>query len=272
MLSYQVIALDLDGTLTDSHKQVTPRTLHALLDAQRRGLRVVLASGRPPYGIAPIADLLNIADYGGYILAYNGGQLIDWRTREVLYQRTLYAADIPYFYECARREGFEILTYDGDEVICENPDNEYVRYECALNKIPCRRVPRFLDAVSGLKPKCLIVGEPERLARLEEEMSAQLAATTAVFRSEPFFLELVPQGVDKGRALGALLAYLGLTADRLIACGDGYNDLSMIRYAGLGVAMANACPPVRAAADFVTLSNDDDGVAAVIDRFFPAGE
>ncbi len=264
---YKLLALDLDGTLTNNKKEITEYTRATLLEAQRQGVRLILASGRPVFGIAPLAETLQLKEYGGFILAYNGGQIIRCGTGEVLYEQMLDPEVLPYFYECSKRNGFEILTYDGDDVICENPDNEYVRYECFLNKMACRKVPDFLEAIHGLKPKCLIVGEPERLARLEAEMAERLSGTNSVYRSEAFFLELVPKGIDKARSLDALLAKLNLRPENLMACGDGYNDLSMIRYAGLGVAMANAKPEVRAAADYITLSNEEDGVAAVVRKF-----
>lgn len=88
-----------------------------------------------------------------------------------------------------------------------------------------------------------------------------------VFRSEPYFLELVPKGIDKARSLSVLLEKLGMTKDEMIAVGDGFNDLSMIQYAGLGVAMANAQKVVKENADFITLSNEEDGVAHVVEKF-----
>jgi hypothetical protein len=265
---YQFIALDLDGTLTNARKEITPRTLATLLNVQEeRGVRLILASGRPVYGIAPLADQLQLNRHHGYIMAYNGGQILDWTTREVMCEQMLDPAVLPYFYECAKQNGFEILTYDGDAVICEHPENQYVQYECMLNKMPSRRVDNFLEAIHGLKPKCLIVGDPEPLARLEQEMAARLKETNGVYRSEAFFLELVPRGIDKAASLEALLTKIGHTRAELMACGDGYNDLSMIRYAGLGVAMANAKPDVKEAADFVTLSNEEDGVAYAIEQF-----
>lgn len=267
-MPYRFIALDLDGTLTNSAKEITPHTLKTLLRLQEeQGVRLILASGRPVYGIAPLADQLQLDRHHGYIMAYNGGQIIDWTTREVLYEQMLDPEVLPYFYDCAKRGGFEILTYDGDAVISEHPENPYVQYECMLNKMPARRVDNFLEAIHGLKPKCLIVGEPEPLAGLEQEMAARLSETNGVYRSEAFFLELVPKGIDKAASLEALLQKLGHTREELIACGDGYNDLSMIRYAGLGVAMANAKPEVREAADFVTLSNEEDGVAYAVEKF-----
>jgi hypothetical protein len=265
---YKIIALDLDGTLTNARKEITPHTLATLLRAQEQhGVRLVLASGRPVYGIAPLADQLQLNLHHGYIMAYNGGQIIDWTTRRVMTQQMLDPEVLPYFYQCAKSHGFEILTYDGDAVLCEHPENQYVQYECMLNKMPARRVDNFLEAIDGLKPKCLIVGDPEPLAQLEQEMAKHLQGRNGVYRSEAFFLELVPLGIDKAASLERLLGQIGCTRAELMACGDGYNDLSMIRYAGLGVAMANAKPEVTEAADFVTRSNEEDGVAYAVEQY-----
>ena len=89
----------------------------------------------------------------------------------------------------------------------------------------------------------------------------------SVYRSEPFFLELVPQSIDKAKSLEYLLNYLKISRDEIIACGDGYNDVSMIRFAGLGVAMANACDDVKSCADYITYSNEEDGIAHVVEKF-----
>lgn len=109
---------------------------------------------------------------------------------------------------------------------------------------------------------------PDELIRTESELSLRLQGRISVYRSEPFFLELVPQGIDKARSLAVLLDELGMTREQMVAIGDGYNDLSMIRFAGMGVAMANAQEPVKKAADYITLSNDEDGVAAAVEKLF----
>ena len=113
--------------------------------------------------------------------------------------------------------------------------------------------------------KLLMTGEPTTMIVAEEELAEQLGDKMDVFRSAPFFLELVPKGIDKAQSLLRLLAKVNLTPADMIAFGDGYNDLSMLRLAG--VAMANAAPEVRADADCVTLSNEEDGVAVAIERF-----
>lgn len=267
-MKYQILVLDLDGTLTNSKKEITAHTKEVLLNAEQKGLRIVLASGRPVFGIAPLADALELDKYDGYVLAYNGGQIIRWKDKSVISQQMLDPNILPYAYECSKKYGFPILTYDGDDVITEDPENEYVKYECFLNKMNCRKLDNFLDKVKGtLRPKCLIVGEPEKLHQLELEMYEKLKETNGVFRSEAFFLELVPLGIDKAKTLAILLEHLHLSKDTMIACGDGYNDQSMIEYAGLGIAMANAKPEVKAVADYITLSNEEDGVAAAVEKF-----
>lgn len=114
------------------------------------------------------------------------------------------------------------------------------------------------------------MGEPTRLAVLEKEMYEHLKDRMGVFRSEPYFLELVPKGIDKAQSLSVLLKEIGMTKDEMIAIGDGFNDLSMIKYAGLGIAMENAQDIVKENADFITLSNEEDGVAYAVEKFFLA--
>ncbi len=268
MSNYKLLALDLDGTLTRNDKTISPHTRDTLIRAQQQGLRLILASGRPTYGVAPLADELRMSEFGGFILCFNGGMIIDWSSKELLYSDYLPEEQKPYLYECSKkRDDFVILSYCGDEIVTEAPEYPYVMHTAFLNKMPIRQVPNFLEEVTYPLPKCLIVGDPEPLHELELEMAEHLKGKMGVFRSEPFFLELVPNGIDKAKCLSLLLDKIGIAREELIACGDGFNDLSMIEYAGLGVAMANAQPVVREHADFVTLSNEEDGVAAVVEKF-----
>ena len=238
-MKYKLLVLDLDGTLTNKQKKITPHTKETLFKIQEQGVKIVLASGRPTYGIAPLAEQLELQKYEGYILAYNGGEIIDWKTKELMYKNLLDHDVLPYLYECAKKNDFAIVTYDGEYVLTEKPPIA----------------------------KCLIVGEPTRLAELEKEMYEHLKDRMGVFRSEPYFLELVPKGIDKAQSLAVLLKEIGLTREEMIAIGDGFNDLSMIQYAGLGIAMANAQEVVKENADFITLSNEEDGVAYAAEKF-----
>ena len=166
-----------------------------------------------------------------------------------------------------KRNNFAIVTYKDKYVITEHPNDEYVLKEAILNVMETKKVDNFLEAIDFPVAKCLIVGEATRLAELEKKMYEVLKDRMGVYRSEPYFLELVPKGIDKAQSLAVLLEKIGATKEEMIACGDGFNDLSMIKFAGLGVAMANAQEIVREAADYVTLSNEEDGVAAVVEKF-----
>lgn len=266
-MKYRILVLDLDGTLTNQKKEITEHTRETLIRAQEAGVKIVLASGRPTYGIMPLARQLELDKYEGYILAYNGGQIIDCKTGELMYENVLDPAVYPYLYQCAKSNGFQILSYKGEYIISEDAENQYVKHEAFLNRMPSKTVPNFLDIINFPVAKCLIVGDPEPLAKLEPVMKEKLQDKMNVFRSEPFFLELVPRGIDKARCLSVLLQELDMTPQEMIACGDGFNDLSMIEYAGMGVAMANAQEVVKKAANYITLSNEEDGVAYAVEEF-----
>ena len=130
-----------------------------------------------------------------------------------------------------------------------------------------RLVDDFPAALTFPVNKMLVPGDPATLDVLMEHLKKQYHGLLNIYKSEPYFLEIMPQNIDKAYSLGKLLDTLRLNADQMICCGDGFNDLSMIEYAGLGVAMANAQPVVKEAADFITYSNDEDGVLHVIDLF-----
>lgn len=264
---FRAIALDLDGTLTNHDKVVTPRTRQALLKAQEQGAIIILASGRPTYGIVPVAECLELEKRGGYILSYNGGNIVNAKTGEKLFSQFLPDAVIPILYKYAKEKNHALLGYAGNEIITEMPDDPYVKEESRINKMNIRKVDNLLDALEPHPTKLLMTGDPTDMIKAEEELVEILGEKMDIFRSAPFFLELVPKGIDKAQSLLRLLSKINLTPADLMAFGDGYNDLSMLKLAGVGVAMANAAPEVRADADYVTLSNEEDGVAEALLHF-----
>ena len=259
---YKLLILDIDGTLTNSQKEITPFTQKTLIDAQKKGMRIVLASGRPTYGIMPLAEKLEMKKYHGYILAFNGGKIIDCDNNEVIYEQALPDDILPLLYQRAQEAGATLLSYNGPKILTENAEDQYVQYEAFLNKMEIQSTNDFLRDLPKPADKCLAVANPDLLVWLEEELKKEIGERINIYRSEPFFLELVPKGIDKAASISRLLERINLERGEVIAMGDGYNDLSMIQYAGLGVAMANAQPPVKEEADVVTLqTNDEDGVA-----------
>lgn len=266
-LPYRAIALDLDGTLTNHDKVVTPKTREALLQAEADGAVIILASGRPTYGIIPVAESLELDQRGGYILSYNGGNIVNAKTGEKLFSQFLPDDVIPVLYKYAKEHQYALLGYAGNEIITEMPDDQYVKEESRINKMNIRRVDNLLEVLEPHPTKLLMTGAPSDMLRAEQELLGVLGEEMDIFRSAPFFLELVPKGIDKAQSLLRLLAKISLTPADLIAFGDGYNDLSMLKLACMGVAMENAAPEVKAEADYVTLSNEEDGVAAALEHF-----
>ena len=266
-IPYRAIALDLDGTLTNHEKVVTPKTREALLQASAKGAVIILASGRPTYGIEPVAECLELNKQGGYILSYNGGNIVNAKTGEKLFSQFLPDEVIPELYAYAKEHGHALLGYAGNEIITEMPDDQYVKEESRINKMNIRKVDNLFESLEPHPTKLLMTGDPTLMLKAEEELVEKLGDRMDIFRSAPFFLELVPKGIDKAKSLTRLLTKINLTPADLIAFGDGYNDLSMLKLAGMGVAMENAAPEVRAEADYVTLSNEEDGVAAALTHF-----
>lgn len=268
-LPYSIIALDLDGTLTNSEKNITPRTFDALMKAQREGVRLVLASGRPTFGIAALANQLQLADYGGYVLSYNGGRIINWCEKTVIFSQVVDQKLVPILYDFAEKAQLPIVTYLPEAILASKNEGEYLAEEARINGMPVVVAQNFVEEamqIAGGSTKFLIPGEPELLVQLESEMKAALSEQMEVFRSAPFFLELPPKGIDKAQSLQRLLTHLGLERESLMAFGDGFNDLSMIQFAGQGVAMANAVEEVKSIADFVTTSNEEDGIAHALEH------
>ncbi|MDD5949251.1 MAG: Cof-type HAD-IIB family hydrolase [Lachnospiraceae bacterium] len=266
-MSYEIMALDIDGTLTNSKKEITKDTLDALIEIQKQGKKVVLASGRPTPGLTSFADLLQFSEYGGYLLSYNGAKIINYKTKEAIVNQTLPPDSIPKLYDFAVEHELGIVTYENNSVICGTRIDQYNELEARINKLPIRAIDNFPEYVNFPVNKCLMTGEENYLAQMEQELKNLYADQLSIYRSEAYFLEIMPQNVDKANSLSHLLKSLNLTREQLIACGDGYNDMSMISYAGLGVAMENAKEEVKTAADLITASNDEDGVLKIIQQY-----
>ena len=269
----KVLALDLDGTLTNDEKIVTPRTRAALDAAAAQGVTIVLASGRPTAGITPLATELGLDKKGGCILSYNGGKIVDCATGEALYQVQLPAEYVPELCAFAAKEDVAIVTYNNEGVICERDTDPWANKECFTCKLPMTHVDDVASYVDYPVCKMLITLDPARRDEVWKKGKQQFAGRIDLYPSSPWFIEAVPLGVAKDKSLAALLERMGLTRENLMACGDGLNDRSMISFAGVGVAMQNAEDTVKADADYVTAAdNNHDGVAEAVEKFILNGE
>ena len=270
-MKYKLFVLDVDGTLLNDEREISKRTLAALLKVQQMGVRIVLASGRPTYGLMPLAKTLELGNYGGFVLSYNGCQIIKAQNGEILFERRINPEMLPYLEKKARKNGFAIFTYHDDTLITDSPDNEYIKNEALLNNLKIIKEDEFSTAIDFAPCKCMLVSDKEKaLIGLEQHWEKRLAGTLDAFRSEPYFLEVVPCGVNKANTLGALLEHLGVTREEVIAVGDGVCDVTMLQLAGMGVAMGHSQDSVKVCADYVTASNEEDGVALAVEKLILA--
>jgi len=263
----KLLVLDIDGTLLNSRKEISPATRAALREMMGKGHKVVLASGRPAPGVRPYGQTLELDKYGGYLLAFNGARIVDCSTGKIIYRKTLPPALLPELYRFARDNGCGLATHSEQEAVSAFEPDEYIAMEARINGLPVRTVDNFVDYVDFDIYKCLMTAEAARAALLEKMLQEECGDRASIYRSEPFFIEVMPKNVDKGDSLARMLEVIGMDREDVVCCGDGYNDISMIRYGGVGVAMGNAQPEVKAAADYVAADNDADGLVEVINRF-----
>ena len=266
-MNQKILILDIDGTLVNDRKEITQQTKMKLLEMQEAGHILMLATGRPTPGAIRFVKEIRMDDFGGYLLSFNGGKIINCKTKEILYQKVLPKDVIPKLFYFAKKHHCGIISYENEIVISGNGIDKYIEWEAALNHLPIKEVDHFVDYITFDVNKCLMTAPPKDAERYLKMLQEEFRNTLSIYRSEPYFMEIMPKNIDKAASIDRLLSIIGLKKEDAVCCGDGYNDISMIAYAGIGVAMKNARNEVKAAADFVTGSNEEDGLVQVIDTF-----
>ena len=265
-MKYKLLVVDVDGTLLNDKKEITPHTRSALMKAQQMGVHIVLSSGRPTGGILPLAKELELNNYGGFVISYYGAQMIDMTSGKILFDKRIDPMLMPYLYKKAKKNDFAIFTYKGECILTDCPDNPHIQQEADLNNLHVQAVADFPAAIDFEPCKCILVSDDEEeLVGLENHWKRRLAGAAEVFRSEDYFLEVVPPTVDKGNTLALLMDMLKLDKEEVMAIGDGAADVPMLQLAGLAVAMGNARDSVKVCTDQTTLTNEQDGVAVAIE-------
>lgn len=267
-LKYKALALDLDGTLTDSNKDLPLNNKEALWKAMDLGVKVILISGRSVMGIKGLAEELEFEKRGGIIAAFNGGKIFDYQTGDIIQELMFPKEAIADTCAIVQKYGAEPLSYTDTHIVAETDTDEYVLRECKCNSTTVEKVPNLPEFLDYPIPKILGAGEHEKLLKAQSEFLAKYSDICDSFFAESFFLELAPKGVAKDKALSKICDYLNISRRELMACGDGLNDISMLEYAGLGVAMKNAYPETLSKADCVSpFTNDECGVAWAVETY-----
>lgn len=264
-MSYKIIFTDLDDTLLNSEKKISSIDKEAIMRAQEAGVKFVLASGRPTFAMYDLAKELELDKYGSFILSFNGSIITDCRSGENIFEASLTKEDLHLMYDFAKENNIHILTYIDDEVVSET-ESEYIDVEVTLTKMPHNLTKNFKETVNKSAVKCMLLEEPTYLKEVEAKLKATYGDKYSIAISKPFFLEVTKLGVDKGVALRKLVETLGLKIEESIAVGDSYNDLPMLKAAGLAACVENANEDIKKVCSFISKSNNDGGMAYLIDK------
>lgn len=273
-MAIKVIIMDIDGTLVNDEKVITPLTKETLLKAQDKGVRLVLASGRPTSGLLKLAEELDMENHHGLFVCFNGSKVVDCQNHEILYNHAISVEDSKAVLEHLKNFKARPM-FDKDEYMYVNDvfDNTIIykgkpfnvmQYESRGNNyILCekRDLAAFVDFEIN---KILTFGDPDYLqAHYKEMMEPFKDRLNCMFTSD-FYFEYTAKGVDKAKALDSVLIPMGYKKEEMMAFGDAQNDKSMVEYVGLGVAMGNASDELKAVANEITDTNNNDGIAKAI--------
>ena len=268
----RLIATDLDDTLLNAASDLSPRTAAALDAAMAAGCGIALNSGRMLEATLPFAERIGV---NAPMLLYNGAMIYDHRTGE-----TIHAQRVPFetalgIARLLEGMGFYFQVYPGMGYYCPEILDCTRRYAASI-RVKATPVHMPMSAWLEQNPadlqKLLLIDTPEGADRAQAALLEAFPAGANYLKSRPGYLEIAPEGVDKGRSLAALAGHLGLARDEIMAFGDGQNDAPMLACAGVGVAMENACPQAKASADIIAPPNTEDGVAQVIEQFLREGK
>jgi len=261
-MQYKMVALDLDGTLLPHNLELSERVEATLARVQARGVWVTIASGRGYPSLLPWVERLHIA---APVVGYQGARVTDPATHRTVRDYPFSSDLIPELVAYARAQDLSLTLYHDDEIYSEEKRQSDDFYDRWFG-LPVHLVPSLLGALPGDPTKFLITDEPARLDCLQPDIEARFTGKLQIVRSHPLFIEGLASGISKASALAWICEQAGFSAGEVIAIGDSGNDVEMLRWAGVGVAMGNASPDALAAADLVAPSVDDDGVAHILGK------
>jgi len=276
-MDIKAIVLDIDGTLLNSKKKISEKTKQALINAQKKGVKVILASGRPTPGMFGLAEELEMTKYEGYLVSYNGARVTDCLTKGVIFNQAMAVETSQAILEHLKKFNVQPMidkddylyvndVYNGMLDLTEGPFN-IIQYESRGGNFKLCEIDDLAAFATFPINKILIAAQPDYLQEHAEAIHAPFDETVTAAFSAPFYFEFTDKGIDKAKALNAVFPEMGIHSYNMIAFGDGQNDRSIIEYAGIGVAMGNAVDELKAIADDVTLSCDEDGIAAGLEKY-----
>ncbi len=265
---YKLIAIDMDGTLLKEDKTISTKTKEALKRAREEGVKIVLTTGRPIQGIKNYLNELQLIGEDDYVIGLNGALICKCSDYSIISSNeTLNGKDLKYIYNKVKelKTYFHAFTKNEDLVNIESKfsEDEEKRINLKVRKV------NFLTEINDDDEilKAVLEEEKDILDKVTSQIPKELFEEYSVIRSVDFMIEFMKKGCNKATGIEKLAKHLGISKEEIIAIGDASNDKEMIEYAGLGVAMGNAEDEIKMLANFITKSNEEDGVAYVIDKF-----
>lgn len=273
-MDIKLIAIDLDGTLLDSQRNVSKENYEVIQEAKAAGIQVILCTGRPLRSMNYLLDRLHLKEEGDLAITYNGGLIQATKTGEVVHEKTHSRKDCLDIYQLGQDLNLPVNFIDLDYVYePPYPAGAESIYHKGVTNIPKDQALKFSNIVIDDMPDPFTINKIV-MSRPAEELDAAIKKIPSVYyekyniyKSQSHILEILPKNVDKGSAMRIVGDILGLTKDQIMGIGDQENDLTLVTHAGFGVAMENAIDVVKDAADFITKSNDESGVAYAIRKF-----
>lgn len=278
-MEIKAIVLDLDGTLLNSERKISKETKEALIRAQKMGIKVMIASGRSANGLRPFAEELELHKYGGLLISNNGAVVEDPFGEVMHLNNTIHIPAMQKLIQHVSRydavmglmdhnniyalNGVNSVIDTGDEGLLNVVEGESI--DCGLEIIELDHFDDFDKPIS----KFLVASHLDYMDEHREAIIAPVKDEISFEYTTPYFIEFMRKGTNKANGLEAALKVLNIPRAHSIAFGDGENDLSLIQYAGTGVAMGNATPNIKRHADFLTHSNDENGISTFLeDKLF----
>lgn len=268
---YKLLAMDMDGTLLREDKTISKRTLNAIKAAKEKGVKIVLSTGRPLEGVKEYLKELDLLTNDDYAIIYNGAIVVNTLNEKSIYSSSLKGSDLKYLFSLSQSLGVFLHAYDGNKCITPAEISKYTKIEGDINGVTVSQID--INTISDDQEivKVLLVEEESKLDKAYSKLPKEVFEKYTVVRSSPFFLEFLNKSTNKGTGVKKLAEKLNINPKEIICIGDAENDIHMIKYAGLGVAMGNAFDKVKDSADFVTETNENHGVAKIIEDFILAG-
>lgn len=276
MIYLKTVVLDIDGTLLNSQKEISTKTKECLINLQKNGDKLILASGRPTTGMTDLAKQLKMDEHHGLLVSYNGSKVIDCSNNEELFNQVMSIEDGKAVLEHMKQFDVSPMIDKGNYMYVNDVFGCVIDYRGSLFNIIeyesrggnyklCEKddLAAFLDYPIN---KILTAGDPDYLASVYEQMMAPFKEKLNCVFTADFYFEFTAKGIDKAKALDTVLRPLNIFPEDIIAFGDGHNDKTMLEYAGIGVAMENAVDDLKQSADVITLSNDMDGIVYFLNK------